>query len=147
MAKLWLSLLLICQSWPSLAQENLYPAALGLEVCFAPVEPYTFKLDKSDPLYDTARDDHQRHLEELEDYINCLDRERSQALDGLRSSFDLFVENFGRDAVMKYAAEKQAGEQSTTIAHCSQHIALPLFAVRNCCTLMPNAQRNLGSLH
>lgn len=77
----------------------------------APLEPYTYKLEKTDPLYETARDDHQRHLEELEDYINCLDRERGQALQDLRLSFELFVENFGTDAVLKFSAEKRQRDQ------------------------------------
>lgn len=96
------------------AQDRLYPSSLAageLGTCLTPIETFGYKLDKSDPLYDTAREDHQRYLEELEDYVNCLDRERSQALADLRSSFDLFMENFGRDAVLKYAAEKQERDQ------------------------------------
>lgn len=104
----FLSLFLL-GSAPAVAQ-NALPANLpvGLGACYTPVETYPYKLSKSDPLFETALTDHQRYLEELEDYVNCLDRERSQALSELRTSFDLFMSNFGRDAVLKYAAEKQA---------------------------------------
>jgi len=97
----------------AVAQETLVPASLidGLGTCYAPLEPFGYKLEKSDPLYDTARDEHQRYLEELEDYINCLDLERRGALTELRSSFDLFLDNFGEDAVLRYAAEKKAREE------------------------------------
>ena len=76
--------------------------------CYLPVEPYPYKLEKSDPLYDTARDDHQRYLEELESYVNCLDWERTAALHQLKSSFELFQENFGNDAVLKYGVNPGA---------------------------------------
>ncbi len=95
------------------AQDNSLPVSLidGLGSCYAPAEPFEYKLEKSDPLYDTARDEHQRYLEELEDYINCLDLKRSAALTELRTSFDLFIDNFGEDAVLRYAAEKKAAEE------------------------------------
>lgn len=95
------------------AQDTPLPVSFidGLGSCYAPAEPFEYKLEKSDPLYDTARDEHQRYLEELEDYINCLDLERSGALTELRSSFDLFIDNFGQDAVLRYAAEKKAAEE------------------------------------
>ena len=90
--------------------DDLLPASLtgGIGSCFTPVESYPYKLDRSDPLYQTALEDHQRYLEELEDYVNCLDQERSSALAELRASFDLFMANFGEDAVLRYAAEREA---------------------------------------
>ncbi|MDD9908536.1 MAG: hypothetical protein OXR62_02485 [Ahrensia sp.] len=92
----------------ALAEDRLRTINLsaGLKSCLAPIETYPYRLDKSDPLYETAREDHQRHLDEMEDYVNCLDRERGAALDQLRASFDLFLENFGEDAVLDYAAER-----------------------------------------
>jgi len=104
-----LAVLTVLGSAPAGA-DDLKPVSLtaGLGACLQPIEAYPYKLTKDDPLYQTARDDYQRYLEELEDYVNCLDRERSEALRELRASFDLFVENFGRDAVLKYAQEKEA---------------------------------------
>lgn len=95
---------------PALAQEHTKSASLPMRLgsCYAPVEPFPYKLEKTDPLYETARDEHQRYLEELESYVNCLDQERAGAFEELRASFDLFMENFGRDAVLKYAQEKEA---------------------------------------
>ena len=61
-------IVLACHSSECGAVESMTP-------CYLPVEPYPYKLEKSDPLYDTARDDHQRYLEELESYVNCLDWE------------------------------------------------------------------------
>jgi len=78
----------------------------SLGVCLAPAETYPYRLDRSDPLYQTAIDDHQRYLGEMEDYVNCLDRERAAALEDLRASFDLFIKNFGEDAVLNYAVER-----------------------------------------
>lgn len=80
----------------------------GLGACYAPAEPFPYKLSKSDPLYETARDEHQDYLEALEDYVNCLELERRDALEALRSSFALFQTNFGRDAVLRYGQERQA---------------------------------------
>ncbi|MEM7289139.1 MAG: hypothetical protein AAF412_02005 [Pseudomonadota bacterium] len=92
------------------AQESLQPVRFQDTAggCLSPVESYPYKLPKDDPLYETAREDHQRYLEELEDYVNCLDQERGTALAELRASFNLFMENFGRDAVLKYANEREA---------------------------------------
>ena len=113
MRKLCWILLITCFPLSVNAKDNSLPVSLivGLGSCYAPAEPFGYKLEKSDPLYDTARDDHQRYLEALEDYINCLDLERSGALTELRSSFDLFIDNFGEDAVLRYAAEKKAAEE------------------------------------
>lgn len=80
----------------------------GIAACFSPPEPFPYKLEQSDPLYEAARAEHQAHLEGLEDYVNCLDHERSVALGELSASFDLFLENFGRDAVLSYGAEREA---------------------------------------
>ncbi|MCP4072169.1 MAG: hypothetical protein GY742_10585 [Hyphomicrobiales bacterium] len=79
-------------------------------VCYPPVDPFPDKLSKSDPLYQTALEEHQRHLEDMEDYVNCLDRERAVAFSQLKTSFDLFLDNFGEDAVLKYAVKKKAGD-------------------------------------
>lgn len=93
--------------------DDILPASLlgGLGSCLTPVETYPYQLPKSDPLYETARKDHQRYLEEMEDYVNCLDRERGTALAELRASFNLFLKNFGRDAAFKYAAEREAAQE------------------------------------
>lgn len=90
--------------------DDLLPASLYGEMggCLTPVETYPYKLDRSDPFYQAALEDHQRYLEELEDYVNCLDHERASAWAELRASFDLFMKNFGRDAVLKYAAKREA---------------------------------------
>jgi hypothetical protein len=92
--------------------DNAFPASLYGEMgdCYAPPEPFGDKLSKSDPLYEAARQEHQEYLEDLEDYVNCLDRERGAALGDLRSSFNLFVENFGDDAVLRYKNDRGASE-------------------------------------
>ena len=93
--------ILLCS--PAAAQDPL-PVKLygGMGDCLAPAETYPYKLDRGDPLYETARQDHQRYLEEMESYVNCLDRERSAALAELKTSFRLFRQNFGKDAVFRY---------------------------------------------
>lgn len=92
--------------------DNAYPASLygGMGDCYAPVEPFGYKLSKSDPLYEAARQEHQQYLEDMEDYVNCLDRERGIALGELSASFNLFLENFGKDAVMRYGEEKRTDQ-------------------------------------
>jgi hypothetical protein len=85
------------------AQSSLYG---GMGNCFPPEDPYPYKLTKSDPLYNAARDEHQKNLENLEDYVNCLDRERGAALHQLRQSFELFKRNYGKDAVFKATVEQ-----------------------------------------
>lgn len=76
--------------------------AFDVGYCLSPEEPFPYKLTKSDPLYDAARDEHQAYLEELEVYVKCLDKERSAALRSFKSSFALFKQNFGSDAVFRY---------------------------------------------
>lgn len=73
-----------------------------IEVCLPPLRPYPYKLEQADPLYATAREEHQAHLEGMEDYVNCLDRERAVALAQLHLSYRLFKTNFGDDAVLSY---------------------------------------------
>jgi len=92
--------------------DTAFPASLygGMGDCYTPSEPFTYKLAKSDPLYEAARFEHQQYLEALEDYVNCLDRERGAAFEELRTSFELFLENFGKDAVMRYGEERKANQ-------------------------------------
>ena len=78
--------------------------------CFTPKEPFPYKLSKSDPLYDAARDEHQTYLEDLESYVKCLDQERSIAYDQLKSSFNLFKQNFGKDAVYRIIDERKSSQ-------------------------------------
>ena len=108
------ALVLVClfasQTASADARDAIGVSLASAEICLPPDDPYPYKLPKSDPLYDTARDEHQEHLESLEKYVNCLDRERGAALDQLRSSFNLFLNNFGEDAVLKYGAERKARE-------------------------------------
>ena len=75
--------------------------SLDLGGCYIPVSPFEYKLAKSDPLYAAARDEHQQYLEDMERYINCLERERRAAFFELDESFKLFRQNFGSDAVFK----------------------------------------------
>lgn len=97
---------------PTKSDENISRVALvnGAGFCFVPTETFTFKIDKSDPLYETARDDHQRYLEELEQYVKCLDEERKHAISEFRSSFKLFTENYGKDAVFRYSQEREENQ-------------------------------------
>ena len=75
------------------------------EACLAPLEPLPFRLERSDPLYGAALDEHRRYLEAMEDYVNCLDRERFVALSMFRESYRRFLEFFGDDARFEYDAE------------------------------------------
>ena len=81
-------------------------AEVGGMGCLPPEEPFPYKLSKSDPLYSAARSEHQSYLEGLEDYIKCLDDERSSALAQLKSSFRQFMQNFGKNAVFEYPTAK-----------------------------------------
>lgn len=78
--------------------------------CFVPEEPYPFKLQKSDPLYEIAREEHQAYLEGMEIYIRCIDSDRADALAQMTYSFRQFQQNFGKDAVFKYPAGKISKE-------------------------------------
>ena len=75
-----------------------------LGTCLLPEEPYPFKLQKSDPLYEIAREEHQVYLEGMEFYIRCIDSDRADALAQLTFSFRQFQQNFGKDAVFRYPA-------------------------------------------
>ena len=70
--------------------------------CLEPLEPLPFRLERSDPLYPAALDEHRRYLEAMEDYVNCLDRERFVALSLFRESYRQFREFFGKDARFEY---------------------------------------------
>lgn len=106
-----LALIAILQAQPIKAEE-LHSVSLlgGVGACYPPEEPFPFKLDKQDPLYETARDEHQRYLEGMEDYINCLDRERVDALAALTNSFNLFRKNLGKDGAFKYSNHSRLGQ-------------------------------------
>lgn len=78
----------------------------GAGYCYVPVEAFEFHLPKSDPIYEAARDDHQRYLEELEQYIKCLDEERLNAVSEFKKSFRAFQDNYGQDAVFRYKGER-----------------------------------------
>ena len=92
---------------PTLAQDSITSSQLGgVGGCLPPEPPYPYKLAKTDPLYETARLSHQQHMEGLEEYLNCIERERERAYEELEQSFDLFVDNFGDDAVLRYAIER-----------------------------------------
>ena len=73
--------------------------------CLEPLEPLPFRLERSDPLYPAALDEHRRYLEAMEDYVNCLDRERFVALSMFKKSFRQFNEFFGDDARFEYDAD------------------------------------------
>ena len=70
--------------------------------CVEPIEPLPFRLERTDPLYPAALDEHRRYLEAMEDYVNCLDRERFVALSLLRESYEQFRAFFGDDAHFEY---------------------------------------------
>lgn len=72
------------------------------EVCLEPPPPFPYALERSDPLYAAALDDHRRYLEALEDYVNCLERERAAAFTAFREASDRFHRFFGDDAVLVY---------------------------------------------
>ena len=76
--------------------------------CLEPLEPLPFRLERSDPLYPAALDEHRRYLEAMEDYVNCLERERFVALSVFRESYRQFVEFFGEDAKFEYDADGNA---------------------------------------
>lgn len=79
----------------------------GVGNCFPPIEPFPYKLSKSDPLYNAARDEHQKYLEDIENYVNCLSQERSSALAIFKKSFRTFQDNFGKDAVFRYSNDRK----------------------------------------
>lgn len=91
--------------WFLVLSIGIKPSLANAE-CFLPEEPFPYKLTKSDPLYETSRDEHQRYLEDLEAYVKCLDQERAYAFEQLRSSFQLFNDNFGKDAVYRIIDER-----------------------------------------
>jgi len=90
----------ICSFHAARAQDG------SMNLCLPPEEPFPYRLSRSDPLYDTARGEHQAYLEGMEDYIRCLDGERDFALKQLRISFRQFMHYFGKDAVFHYPARK-----------------------------------------
>ena len=81
-----------------------------LGTCPVPEEPYPYRLQKSDQLYEIAREEHQTYLEGMEFYIRCIDSERSDAVEQLKYSFQQFLRNFGKDAVFVYPATKIPGK-------------------------------------
>ncbi|MFK5980795.1 MAG: hypothetical protein QM488_18125 [Rhizobiaceae bacterium] len=81
-----------------------------LGTCLVPEEPYPYRLQKMDPLYEIAREEHQTYLEGMEFYIRCIDSERSDAVEQLKHSFQQFLQNFGKDAIFVYPTTKIPGE-------------------------------------
>lgn len=77
-------------------------------VCLEPLEPLSFQISKEDPLYDAALAEHRQYLEDMEVYVNCLDRERFVALSMFTESFERFREFFGDDGTFIYEPDKAA---------------------------------------
>jgi len=98
MRPLLIILFVILQTGNAVAQSREFGT------CMVPEEPYPFRMQKSDPLYEIARDEHQIYLEGMEYYIRCIESERANAVAQLTYSFRLFQQNFGKDAVFKYPA-------------------------------------------
>ena len=70
--------------------------------CVEPPPPFPYPLERSDPLYRAALDEHRRYLEALEDHVNCLERERAAAFTTFREATERFRRFFGDDAVLVY---------------------------------------------
>lgn len=94
------TLLLSATFHPPVAMSQTYGSDVG--VCLGPIEPFPYKLSKTDPLYGAARDEHQKYFEDIEDYVKCLAEERAAAIAVFKNSYQLFRENFGSDAVFRY---------------------------------------------
>jgi len=103
MRPLLVFLIVILQTGNAVAQREL-------GTCMVPEEPYPYRMQKSDPLYEIARDEHQVYLEGMEYYIRCIDSERANAVAQLTYSFKLFQQIFGKDAVFKYPAANALSE-------------------------------------
>ena len=76
--------------------------------CVEPIEPLPFRLERADPLYAAALDEHRHYLEAMEDYVNCLDRERFVALSMFQESYRQFRAFFGDDAKFEYDPDGNA---------------------------------------
>lgn len=97
---LFAALLLSATMHPPAAMSQSYDSGVGS--CLGPIEPFPYKLSEADPLYEAARDEHQKYLEDIEGYVKCLDEERAAAIAAFKDSYKLFRENFGSDAVFRY---------------------------------------------
>ena len=80
--------------------------------CVEPPPPFPYPLERSDPLYRAALDEHRRYLEAIEDHVNCLERERAAAFTTFRDAAERFRRFFGDDAVLVY--DEREGPNAAT---------------------------------
>ena len=80
----------------------IVPSTAWAVDCVEPPPPFPYPLERSDPLYHAALDEHRSYLEALEDHVNCLERERAAAFTTFREAAERFRRFFGDDAVLVY---------------------------------------------
>ena len=91
----------------SIALLMCLPAPLASETplgtCLPPEEQFAFEPPRNDPeLFKMVRGDYQTYLTGLEDYIRCLDAERTRAIRAGHAVLARYVEYFGDEATLQY---------------------------------------------
>ena len=85
----------------------LAPAAAGAQVaCIPPEEPYPDEPSDLDAeLRQIVNEQYEDYVRKIEDYINCLDAERVEAMQTAQQVVQRWVRYFGDDAALHYEVE------------------------------------------
>ncbi len=97
----------------------LAPATAGAQVaCLPPEEPYPYEPSSLDAeLRQLVNAQYEEYVRGIEDYINCLEAERAEAMRSAREVVQRWVRYFGDDAALHYevAPEGQASPQEPPV--------------------------------
>lgn len=75
-------------------------------VCLEPVEPYPYRVEKSDAaFYEIVRTEYETYLLDIEAYLACLSDERRRVMARSRVILDNWVALYGEDAAIRLDPE------------------------------------------
>ena len=91
---------------PSGGNVSLVRAFAGAQVaCLPPEEPYPYEpSDLDDELRQIVNEQYETYVRKIEDYINCLETERAEAMRSAQKVVQNWVRYFGDEAALRYDA-------------------------------------------
>ena len=85
------------------------PAAAGAQMaCLPPEEPYPYEPSNlDDELREMVNEQYETYVRDIEDYINCLETERAEAMRSAQQIVQRWIRYFGDDAALSYDAPQE----------------------------------------
>lgn len=85
------------------------PAVAGAQMaCLPPEEPYPYEPSNlDDELRAMVNEQYETYVRDIEDYINCLETERAEAMQSAQQVVQRWIRYFEEDAVLRYDAQPE----------------------------------------